>query len=207
MIEGIKKAHFIGIGGVGMSALARLLLESGCSVSGSDINSNSYTEKLSGMGASIHRGHSSENIGDADAVIFSTAIKDTNPELLRAGELGIACMHRSALLSLLMKSRRSIAVTGTHGKTTTTAMLSSVLAESGLEPTFIVGGNEPLLRTNAFLGRGRYMVCEADESDGSFLNLSPNYAVITNIEDDHLDYYKSFENLKSAFAGFAEKPI
>lgn len=203
MLTGIKKAHFIGVGGVGMSALARVMLESGCSVSGSDLSGSCYTEKLKSMGADIYIGHSPVNIKAADAVVFSTAIRDDNPELVKARGLGIACLHRSVLLSEIMKSRRSIAVTGTHGKTTTTAMLSSILARSGLEPTVIAGGDSSAPATNGFLGRGRYMVCEADESDGSFLNLRPDYAVITNIEDDHLDHYGKFDNLKAAFAGFA----
>lgn len=203
MIEGIKKAHFIGVGGVGMSALARVMLESGCSVSGSDLASSFYTEKLKSLGADISVGHKPGNIKGPDAVVFSTAIKNDNPELVKARELGIACIHRSVLLSEIMKSRRSIAVTGTHGKTTTTSMLSEILTVSGLEPTVIAGGNGPGPASNGFLGRGRHMVCEADESDGSFLNLRPDYAVITNIEDDHLDHYGSFDNLKAAFAGFA----
>jgi UDP-N-acetylmuramate--alanine ligase len=197
--------HFIGIGGAGMSGLARILLELGRRVSGSDLNKTSITKRLESMGAVCYAGHSAENAEGVDLVVVSTAIKPENPELAGAIEKGIPIIHRGDLLALLMKEQCGIAVAGAHGKTTTTSMMALVLEKNQLNPTIVIGGELNDIGGNAKLGRGRYLVAEADESDGSFLKLSPQIAIITNVENDHLDYYGSVEKIKEAFKTFMAK--
>lgn len=195
--------HFIGIGGVGMSGLAKILLEKGHPVSGSDLAANETTEKLSSLGATIFQGHHPEHLQDSvDRVVISSAIKENNPELQKAKQLGIPVISRGELLAELMKQEKGIAVAGSHGKTTTSSMIAWCLEKNGWEPTIAVGGEVTNIGENAKQGRGGYMVAEADESDGSFLKLNPYIAVVTNVENDHLDHYGTFDNLVKAFADF-----
>lgn len=200
-----ERVHFIGIGGAGMSGLARILLELGYHVSGSDLAVTAVTKRLQSMGAACYTGHAEENVQDTQMVVVSTAIKPDNPELVAAGEKGLPVIHRSELLSLLMKRQKGVAVAGAHGKTTTTSMLAFAMEKNGLDPTIVVGGELTNIGGNAKLGRGEYLIAEADESDGSFLNLEPVAAIITNIEDDHLDHYGSLEKIKEAFSQFLKK--
>lgn len=200
------KVHFIGIGGSGMSGLATVLLEQGYQVSGSDLQKGQSTARLKEMGAEIFIGHRDTNIeNDLTTVVVSTAIKKDNPELEAARNKGIEVIRRGQLLAKLMSAKKGIAVAGAHGKTTTSSMISLVFEKCGLEPTIVVGGDLKEIGGNAKLGKGEYLVAEADESDGSFLLLDPYIEVITNIEDDHLDYYGSREAIKRAFAEFAQK--
>ncbi len=202
MLEGIKNIHFIGIGGAGMSALAQVLLELGYRVSGSDIKMNPITKRLEERGAVVHHGHGEENLAQADLVIFSSAIPSINPELKAARLRGLSVLSRGEMLAELMRERRGIAVAGTHGKTTTTSMVASILSEAALDPTIVIGGELNDIGGNARLGRGCYLVAEADESDGSFLKLSPALAVVTNIEADHLKYYHNLPAIIEAFRRF-----
>ncbi|RPF46779.1 UDP-N-acetylmuramate--L-alanine ligase [Thermodesulfitimonas autotrophica] len=194
--------HFIGIGGVGMSGLAALLLLRGHRVTGSDLKPSALTERLQAQGATVYKGHKAENVGAAELVVVSSAIGPENPELLAARERGIPVMRRGELLSAVLRGYRGIAVAGAHGKTTTTAMVGAVLMAGGLDPTILVGGNWPAIGGNFRMGGGPCFVTEADESDASFLLLSPEVAAVTNIENDHLDYYGSVENLIRAFRDF-----
>ncbi|MBA2369194.1 MAG: UDP-N-acetylmuramate--L-alanine ligase [Candidatus Protochlamydia sp.] len=195
--------HFIGIGGIGMSGLAKLLLDRNVSVSGSDIATNLIIEQLAYSGAAIYKGHAYQNISPGATVVYSTDIKTENSEYQASIELGCPIIHRSDLLAHLIKDRRSLAVTGTHGKTTTSALLCAVLMEANLSPSFAVGGIISQFQTNARSGKGDLFVFEADESDGSFLKYSPACAIITNIDNDHLNAYEgSIENLKEAFSTF-----
>ncbi len=197
-----ERVHFIGIGGAGMSGLARILIEMGHRVSGSDLNKTSITERLESMGAACYTGHVARNVEGVDMVVVSTAIKRENPELIRAIEMGIPVVHRGDMLALLMKRQSGIAVAGAHGKTTTTSMMALVLEKSGFDPTIVIGGELNDIGGNAKLGRGKFLVAEADESDGSFLKLSPFIVIVTNIENDHLDYYGSVQKIKDAFSTF-----
>ncbi|NLC77699.1 MAG: UDP-N-acetylmuramate--L-alanine ligase [Clostridia bacterium] len=195
--------HFIGIGGAGMSGLAKLLLERGYTVSGSDLAANETTKKLSSLGAAVFKGHRPEHLLPAvKRVVISSAIKETNPELQKARELGIPVIRRGELLAELLQQGKGIAVAGSHGKTTTSSMIAWCLEKNGWDPTVVVGGEVNNIGENAKQGLGEYMVVEADESDGSFLKLRPYIGVVTNVEDDHLDYYGSFDNLVKAFADF-----
>lgn len=196
------KVHFIGIGGAGMSGLARVLLDQGYDVRGSDLSSTPVTERLRRMGAAIYTRHSADNIGDAELVVISTAIDPANPELQEATGKGVPVIHRADLLALLMNRQRGLAVAGAHGKTTTTAMLALVMEKCRLDPTILIGGELTNIGGNAKLGRGEYLVAEADESDKSFLKFKPYLAVVTNIEDDHLDHYGTVENIVAAFCQF-----
>jgi len=200
-----EKIHFIGIGGAGMSGLARILLELGYRVSGSDIKPTEVTEQLSDLGAEVHIGHARENVGEAGTVVVSTAIRNDNPEVTEARDRGIPIIHRADVLARIMELRKSIAVAGAHGKTTTTSMIALVMEKNRLDPTVIVGGILQNIGGNAKLGQGSYLVAEADESDGSFLKLNPYLAVVTNIEDDHMDHYGSMENIMKAFLQFVSK--
>ncbi len=200
-----KRIHFIGIGGAGMSGLAKIMVELGHEVSGSDINKTKVTNRLEEMGVLCSIGHDAGNVKGAGLVIVSTAIKKDNPELNKAIETGIPVMHRGELLALLMNRQMGIAVAGAHGKTTTTSMIASVMEKAGYDPTIVIGGELKDIGGNAKLGHGRYLVAEADESDGSFLKLSPKIAVVTNVENDHLDYYGSVEKIKEAFIAFLSK--
>ncbi|WP_092486743.1 UDP-N-acetylmuramate--L-alanine ligase [Desulfoscipio geothermicus] len=199
------KVHFIGIGGAGMSGLARVLLDENYDVRGSDLNSTPVTARLQELGAVVYQGHDGANIKDAGLVVYSTAIKPDNPELQTARKVGIPVMHRADLLGLLMKRQKGVAVAGAHGKTTTTAMLALVLEQCHQDPTILIGGELTQIGGNAKIGRGEFLVAEADESDKSFLKLWPYLAVVTNIEDDHLDHYGSMQEIINAFRGFLQK--
>lgn len=199
------KMHFIGIGGAGMSALATICLAKGEEVSGSDISENEAIRRLRSMGARIYINHRPENVSGAELVIYSSAIHPENVELVEAREQGIPVIKRGELLAELMREKKGIVIAGTHGKTTTSSLISLMLEKNGLDPTFIIGGEVNDIGGNAKLGKGEFFVAEADESDGSFLFLSPWIAVMTNIDSDHLDFYGSMENLVKAFAEFASK--
>ena len=196
--------HFIGIGGAGMSALARILIDKGYEISGSDMKNSPVVEQLRQKGARIFMGHSAPNLGGAEAIVVSSAISETNPEIVAAGEKGLKRFHRSDINAALLNAAKGIAVAGAHGKTTTTSMTGVVLDYAGLKPTIIIGGEVDYLGGNARLGEGEYLVSEADESDGSFLKLRPHIAIVTNIEDDHMDYYGTMENIRRAFREFME---
>ncbi len=201
----INHIHFVGIGGAGMSGIAEVLMNLGYVVSGSDIGENSATKRLSSLGAAIRIGHAAENISGADAVVVSTAVKQDNPEVAAAREHRIPVVPRAMMLSELMRLKKGIAVAGTHGKTTTTSLVSSVLAEGGMDPTFVIGGRLNSAGANAKLGTGEFIVAEADESDASFLYLQPVIAVVTNIDADHMETYgHDFSRLKQAFVDFIE---
>ncbi len=198
--------HMVGIAGAGMSGIARVLSEEGYRVSGSDLQSNSTAKKLSQLGIEVFQGHSSSQVQDGvQRVVVSTAIPANNPELMAARDKGIPIWSRGQMLAELVNKRQGIAVAGAHGKTTTTSMIYQCLNYNGFDPTFIVGGELQGSRLNACLGQGPYAVVEADESDASFLELTPYVAVITNIEDDHLDYYKSVENIQNAFRQYIDQ--
>ncbi|MBD64128.1 MAG: UDP-N-acetylmuramate--L-alanine ligase [Halobacteriovoraceae bacterium] len=197
--------HFIGVGGIGMSGIAEILLNLGYKVSGSDLNENDNTQKLKHLGAQIFLGHKKENVQDAQLIVYSSAINPTNPEVVKATELRIPIIKRAEMLAELMRLKFGIAVAGSHGKTTTTSFLSTILKECQLNPTCIVGGIVKNLGGHALKGDGDILVAEADESDGSFLFLNPIMSVITNIDNDHLDYYKTVENLENSFLEFSHK--
>ena len=201
----VKKVHFVGIGGAGMSGIAEVMLTQGFQVSGSDLGSNAATRRLESLGARVVQGHASENTKDADVVVVSTAVKADNPEVVSARENQIPVVPRAMMLAELMRLKQGIAVAGTHGKTTTTSLIASILAEANMDPTFVIGGRLEAAGANARLGRGEFIVVEADESDASFLYLQPVLAVITNIDADHMETYgHNFEKLKSAFVDFVE---
>lgn len=198
--------HFVGIGGAGMSGIATVLLGlGGYRVSGSDLKKTAVIQRLESLGATCYIGHAAENLKNVDMVITSTAISSDNPEVAEAQRLGIPLIRRGAMLARLMKEKQGIAVAGAHGKTTTTSMVALVLEKNGLDPTILIGGDLSYIGGNAKLGRGEYLVAEADESDGSFLLLDPAVAVVTNVEDDHLDHYGSKENIIKAFVEFLHK--
>lgn len=202
MLSSIRKIHFVGIGGAGMSAIAKILLEKGYCVSGSDLHDSKVVQKLKAQGAVIYKGHRKENVRDAEAIVVSTAISSENPEVLEARHQGLKVFHRSDIVAALMNGQTGVAVAGAHGKTTTTSMLGVALDHAGLAPTIIIGGEVDYLGSNAKLGNGKYLVAEADESDGSFLKLMPKIAVVTNIENDHMDYYGTMENILNTFRRF-----
>ncbi|HEU4777283.1 MAG TPA: UDP-N-acetylmuramate--L-alanine ligase, partial [Telluria sp.] len=202
----IKNIHFVGIGGSGMSGIAEVLINLGYNVSGSDLGSNAASQRLASLGAKITLGHDAANVVGADAVVTSTAVKEDNPEVVAARAAKTPIVPRAIMLGELMRLKRGIAIAGTHGKTTTTSLVASVLAEGGLDPTFVIGGRLNSAGANAKLGTGEYIVAEADESDASFLNLSPMIEVITNIDADHMETYEhDFEKLKSAFVHFTHR--
>jgi UDP-N-acetylmuramate--alanine ligase len=204
--ESSRRVHFVGIGGAGMSGIAEVLHNLGYKVSGSDRNESAVTRHLSELGIKIHKGHKAKNVERADAVVVSSAIKADNPEVLAARERRVPVMPRAEMLAELMRFRRGIAVAGTHGKTTTTSLVASVLAEGGLDPTFVIGGQLLAAGTHARLGTGDYLVAEADESDGSFLMLNPVIAIVTNIDADHLENYGGdFAQVKKAFDDFLHR--
>ncbi len=201
----VKRIHFVGIGGSGMSGIAEVLANLGYRVSGSDIASNSAIERLAKLGASVAIGHAAEHVADADAVVVSTAVKPDNPEVVAARERRIPVVPRALMLAELMRLKQGVAVAGTHGKTTTTSLVASVLAEGGLDPTFVIGGRLTAAASNARLGAGDFIVVEADESDASFLHLLPVMAVVTNIDADHMETYEhDFARLKAAFVQFLQ---
>ena len=197
--------HFIGIGGVGMSGLAELLHNMGATVTGSDLTPNTYTKELSALGVHIFYGHSKDHIGKADVVVFSSSIKNSNPEIKSAKEKSLPLIQRAEMLAELMRFKRGIAIGGTHGKTTTTSLLASVFLQNQMDPTIVVGGRLNLIKSTSKLGQGEWLIAEADESDRSFLKLSPEIALITNIDNDHLDQYDDFHHLKQTFLDFALK--
>ncbi|WP_020167691.1 MULTISPECIES: UDP-N-acetylmuramate--L-alanine ligase [Methylotenera] len=202
----VKNIHFIGIGGAGMSGIAEVLINLGFSVSGSDLANNATTQRLHGFGATVYQGHATENLKNADVVVVSSAVNEANPEVIAARTKNIPVVPRALMLAELMRFRQGIAVAGTHGKTTTTSLIASILNEAGMDPTFVIGGKLEAASANARLGTGEYIVAEADESDASFLHLTPVMAVVTNIDQDHMDTYEhSFEKLKSAFVEFLQQ--
>ena len=205
MLENVKSIHFVGIGGIGMSGIAYVLLKSGYKVSGSDKNESSITNKLKLNGARIFIGHDAKNITTQELVVYSTAISGSNPELAEAGKRKIPIIHRAELLAKAANNKKSIFVTGCHGKTTVTSMIAHMLIETGYDPTVIVGGKISSLGGNAHLGASPWFVAEADESDKSFLKLNPHFGIITNIDEDHLEYYKNLEDIINTFRNFTER--
>lgn len=197
------KFHFIGVGGIGMCGLAELLHNIGSVVSGSDQSENANTDRLKLLGVRIYKGHAAENVGAADVVVYSSAIPFTNPEIKEARSRGIPLIPRAEALAEIMRIRRGIAVAGTHGKTTTTSLISCIFLEAQRDPTIVIGGRFERIKSTALLGKGEWLIAEADESDGSFNKLSPEIAIITNIDSDHMDHFKTFENLKKAFLDFS----
>ena len=197
-----RALHFIGIGGIGMSGIAEVLHQSGFQVQGSDIAESYNTKRLQSLGVKIFIGHDASNIADVQAVVVSTAVKDDNPELVGARHLRIPVIHRSEMLAEIMRSRLSLAVGGTHGKTTTTSLMAWLLDASGMDPTVVNGGIINEYNTNARLGKSNWAVVEADESDGSFTRLPATIAVVTNIDPEHMEHYGNFEALLNAFRHF-----
>jgi UDP-N-acetylmuramate--alanine ligase len=201
----VRHLHFVGIGGSGMSGIAEVLVNQGYQVSGSDLAENAATRRLAGLGARISLNHGPQNVNGADAVVVSSAVADDNPEVSAAREQRIPVVPRALMLAELMRLKQGIAIAGTHGKTTTTSLVASVLAEAGLDPTFVIGGRLIAAGSNARLGAGDFIVVEADESDASFLHLQPVMAVVTNIDADHMSTYShDFEKLKQAFVQFLQ---
>jgi len=201
----IRRIHFVGIGGIGMSGIAEVMLDMGYQVSGSDLRLSGVTQRLASLGAMVVEGHSKGNVGEVDVVVISSAVKEDNPEVLAARERKIPIIRRAEMLAELMRMKYGIAISGTHGKTTTTSMIGLVLSRAGFDPTIIVGGIVKSIGSNAQVGQGEYLVAEADEFDRSFLKLTPTIAVVTTIEAEHLDCYKDLEEIKKAFAEFANK--
>jgi UDP-N-acetylmuramate--alanine ligase len=197
--------HFVGIGGIGMSGIAELLLNLGYKVSGSDLQTSEITERLKDLGGIIFAGHGADQISGADVVVTSSAVGRENPEVLAAGRISIPVIPRAEMLAELMRLKYSVAIAGAHGKTTTTSMVASVLAQGGLDPTVVIGGKLKSIGSNAVLGKGDFIVAEADESDGSFLKFSPAIAVVTNIDREHLDYYQDLETIKAVFLDFIDR--
>ncbi len=209
-VADLGRVHFIGIGGVGMSGLARILLARGVTVSGSDAHASATTEALTGLGARVRIGHQGADVDQADTVVVSSAIRETNPELSAARAAGLRILHRSQALAALMAGRRAVAVAGTHGKTTTTSMLTVALQHCGADPSFAIGGEltgRPSETASAHEGTGEVFVAEADESDASFLRYRPTVAIITNVEPDHLDHYGTPEAVAAAFDAFAQRIV
>ncbi|MEW6510425.1 MAG: UDP-N-acetylmuramate--L-alanine ligase [Bacteroidota bacterium] len=207
MFRSIKKLHFVGIGGIGMSGIAEILIDQGFTVTGSDRATSDNTERLQQLGARIHIGHAAENLDrDVDVVVFSSAVAPDNPEIVEAEKRAIPVIRRAEMLAEVMRLKYGIGIAGTHGKTTTTSMVSLVLMEGGIDPTVIVGGRlHGLAGSNARLGKGEFIVVEADEFDRSFLSITPTIAVLTTLETDHLDCYRDLDDIKSAFVQFAAK--
>jgi UDP-N-acetylmuramate--alanine ligase len=201
----VRQVHFIGVGGIGMSGLAEILRSLDFDVSGSDLKEGETTERLRRLGVTVHVGHRAENIEGADVVVYSSAVSEANPEIVRARALGTPVIPRAEMLAELMRVKYAVAIAGSHGKTTTTSLVATILRSAGLDPTVVVGGRMAALGTNARLGAGDLLVAEADESDGSFLRLTPTIAVVTNIDPEHLDFYGTHDNLKAAFLEFIER--
>lgn len=205
MFNKIEKIHFVGIGGIGMSGIAEVLLNLGFTVTGSDLRKTDTTDRLQALGAAIFMGHSEANITSADVVVVSSAVRPDNPEVMKAKELFIPVIQRAEMLAELMRMKYSVAVAGAHGKTTTTSLVSTILGHAGLDPTCVIGGKLNSLGSNAKLGDSKFLVAEADESDGTFLLLFPTIAVTTNIDLEHLDFYHDINEIKSAFLAFLNK--
>lgn len=200
-----SSVHFIGIGGIGMCGLAELLHNLGAKVSGSDQSANPQTERLAAMGVNIFIGHKETNVSDVDVVVYSSAVPASNVEMRMARSKKIPTIPRAEVLAEIMRLKRGVAVGGTHGKTTTTSLTASIFLQAALDPTIVVGGRLDAIKSTALLGKGEWLIAEADESDGSFLKLSPELAIITNIDNDHLDHYGNFEHLRRGFLDFAYK--
>jgi UDP-N-acetylmuramate--alanine ligase len=205
MFAKIQRIHFVGIGGIGMSGIAEVLLNLGYQISGSDLKNSAVTERLGALGASIFEGHAAANIAGADVVVTSSAIKVDNPEVAEARRLHIPLIQRAEMLAELMRLKYGIAIAGMHGKTTTTSMVAAVLAAGGLDPTVVVGGRVDAMGSNARLGKSQYLVAEADESDRSFLKLSPILSVVTNIDREHMDCYRDMRDVRRTFLEFMER--
>jgi UDP-N-acetylmuramate--alanine ligase len=205
MLGRTRRIHFVGIGGIGMSGIAELLANQGYAVSGSDAKASDVTRRLETLGVRVVTGHAAEHVGDADVVVVSSAVRPTNPEVVAARGRGIPVIPRAEMLAELMRLKQGIAVGGAHGKTTTTSMVALLLDRAGLDPTAVIGGRLSAFGSNARLGQGSYLVAEADESDGSFLFLSPVISIITNVDREHLDHYGSFAGVLDAFVAFANK--
>src|ERR1043166_7048790 len=205
MFAKIQRVHFVGIGGIGMSGIAEVLLNLGFKISGSDLRGSSVTQRLAGLGATIFEGHRAENVTDAEVVVTSSAISRENPEVTEARKLHIPVIQRAEMLAELMRLKYGIAIAGMHGKTTTTSMVAAVLAAGGLDPTVVVGGRVDALGSNARLGKSQYLVAEADESDRSFLKLSPILSVVTNIDREHMDCYRDMADVENVFVDFMDR--
>jgi UDP-N-acetylmuramate--alanine ligase len=205
MFAKIQQIHFVGIGGIGMSGIAEVLLNLGYRVSGSDLRSSGVTQRLADLGATVFEGHRAENIAGAEVVVTSSAIAAENPEVLEAHKLHVPVIQRAEMLAELMRLKYGIAVAGMHGKTTTTSMVAAVLAGGGLDPTVVVGGRVDAMGSNARLGKSQYLVAEADESDRSFLKLSPILSVVTNIDREHMDCYRNMRDVKKTFLEFMDR--
>ncbi len=205
MFAKIQQVHFVGIGGIGMSGIAEVLLNLGYKVSGSDLKSSAVTQRLAGLGAAVFEGHRAENIAGAEVVVTSSAIATENPEVIEAHKLHVPVIQRAEMLAELMRLKYGIAVAGMHGKTTTTSMVAAVLAGGGLDPTVVVGGRVDAMGSNARLGKSQYLVAEADESDRSFLKLSPILSVVTNIDREHMDCYRNMRDVKKTFLEFMDR--
>jgi UDP-N-acetylmuramate--alanine ligase len=205
MFQKIQKIHFVGIGGIGMSGIAELLLNLGYQVSGSDVKRSAITERLAALGGSLAIGHNAENIGNANVVVVSAAVRGDNVEIVEAKKRQIPVIPRAEMLAELMRLKYAVAVAGAHGKTSTTSMIATVLAHGGFDPTVVIGGRLNALGSNAKLGKGDFLVAEADESDGSFLKLTPTIAVVTNIDREHLDHYRDLAEIEEAFVAFVNK--
>ena len=206
LLNKIKRIHFIGIGGSGMCPLAEILRSEGFALSGSDMNEGETLDRIKSYGIPVYMGHAAENIEGAELVVYSAAVKETNPERMAAKEQGIPCIERSVMLGVVTRRyKRSIAVAGTHGKTTTTAMLSQLLIGSGFDPSAIIGGKLPFIGGNSYVGQSDIIVCEACEYVDTFLELNPFISVILNVDADHLDYFKNLDNIKKSFKQFAEQ--
>ena len=200
-----RRIHFVGVGGIGMSGIAEVLNNLGYEVSGSDLRRSAITERLEGLGVRVFDRHDPGNVDDCHVVVRSSAVKNDNPEVIAARDLGIPVIPRAEMLAELMRMKHGVAVAGSHGKTTTTSLLAGIFDRSGLDPTVVVGGKLNSVGTNAVLGRGEWMVAEADESDGSFLHLSPTISIVTNIDPEHLDHYGDLQTLYAAFLEFINK--
>jgi UDP-N-acetylmuramate--alanine ligase len=205
MFERFKVIHFVGIGGIGMSGIAEVLHNLGYEITGSDLKESQTTERLRGLGITIHIGHRARNINGAHLVVVSSAVSSRNPEVAGAHRKNIPVIPRAEMLAELGRLKYSVLVAGSHGKTTTTSLVATLLAHAGFDPTVVIGGKLKALGTNARLGRGEFMVAEADESDGSFLKLIPTIAVVTNVDREHMDYFKTMDSLKEAFLSFMNR--
>lgn len=205
MFHHIRRIHFVGIGGIGMSGIAEVMLNLGYDVRGTDLKSSPITDRLKRLGAKVWEGHHRDHVEGADVVVYSSAVRESNPELIAAQEAKIPIIPRAEMLAELMRMKYGIAIAGTHGKTTTTSLIGKILTTAGWDPTLIIGGRVKSLKTNARLGSGEYLVCEADESDRSFLKLSPTLVVLTSLEEEHLDRYRDIEEIRSTFVDFVHR--
>src|SRR5438477_7672396 len=205
MFAKIQRIHFVGIGGIGMSGIAEVLLNLGYKISGSDLKRSSVTDHLHGLGATVFEGHTATNIAGAEVVVTSSAINAGNPEVEEARRLHVPVIQRAEMLAELMRLKYGIAIAGMHGKTTTTSMVAAVLAAGGLDPTVVVGGRVDSMNSNARLGKSQYLIAEADESDRSFLKLSPILSVVTNVDREHMDCYRDLRDLEQTFLDFMDR--